>query len=416
MQPPRFRCAAGWADQVHLGFAALAKCGRMGLVVVPQPEEVAMRVTRVEVLRSREPLPLSHPYRAAWTEPNGPVVRAITFGFYKVHTDEGIVGYGPDTGARNPEALVGRDPFLVEAFWEEQMGGRRAGASGQGGAGLEIALWDIIAKAAGQPLYRLLGALRDRVPVYAATNRLLGIEETVEQVRGIAAEGYGAVKLRLHRPDPREDLAVVEAVREAFGDDLQILVDANQNNASEGYWYWSRRTALQMAEALDDLGVYYLEEPLPRADVEGLAEIASSVSMFIAGGEHTPTWWEFREHLRIGAYDIVQPDALLGGNHGVSGLRKIAWLADAHGRLIIPHVLSLAGSGMGLASTLHAMATVANCPMVEYPYDPPAHVPAEAQAIFREPLLVSAEDGCVPLPERPGLGLEPDEERLEVVG
>lgn len=374
-----------------------------------------MRVTKVEVLRSREPQPLGHPYRAAWTEPNGPIVRSVEFAFYRVHTDEGLVGYGPHTNHRNPGSLVGWDPTHVEAFWEAQMGGRRAGNSGHGAAGLEIALWDIIGKAAGLPVYRLLGATRDRVPVYAATNRLLPPEETVEQVQGIVAEGLSAVKLRLHRPDPEDDLAVVRAVRAALGDDLLILVDANQNNASEGYRYWSRQTAQRVARALDDLGVYYLEEPLPRTDVEGLAEIAATVDTFIAGGEHTPTWWEFRPHLERGAYDIVQPDALLGGNHGIIGLRKIAWLADAYGRLIVPHVLSLGGSAMGLAATLHAMATVANCPLVEYPYDPPAHTPQEVQSILKEPLLVDG-DGTVALPQAPGIGVEPDEGRLVVVG
>ncbi|NLD42582.1 MAG: mandelate racemase/muconate lactonizing enzyme family protein [Chloroflexi bacterium] len=374
-----------------------------------------MKIAKVEVLRTSEPIPLAHPYRAAWTEPSGPLVRAIEFSFYKVTTEEGLVGYGPHSGHRNPASLVGRDPTHVGAFWEEQMGGRRAGNAGHGAAGLEIAMWDLIGKAAGLPVYRLLGAVADRVKVYAATNRLLSAEETVAQVQEIVAEGFRAVKLRLHRPDPRDDLAVVRAVRQALGDDLGILVDANQNNASAGYDYWSRQTAGRVARALDELGVYYLEEPLPRADVEGLAQIAASVDTFIAGGEHTPTWWELREHLARGAYDIVQPDALLGGNHGISGLRRIAALADAYGRLIVPHVLSLAGSGMGLAATLQAMATVANCPLVEYPYDPPVHIPAEVQAILKEPLLPDA-DGTVRLPERPGIGVEPDEERLIVVG
>ena len=373
-----------------------------------------MKITQVEVLRTPEPIPLTHPYRAAWTEPHGAPARTIDFAFYRLTTDDGLVGYGPFSNHRNPQSVVGRDPTDVGAFWEAEMGGRRAGNAGHGAAGLEIAMWDLIGKAAGLPVFRLLGAVTSRVPIYAATNRLLPTEETVEQVQGIVAEGFRAVKLRLHRPDPREDLAVVEAVRRALGDDLLILVDANQNNASEGYNYWSRRTALRACQALDELGVYYIEEPLPRQDVEGLAEIAAAVDAFIAGGEHTPTWWDFRPHLEQGAYDILQPDALLGGNHGILGLRRVAALADGYGRLIVPHVLSLAGSGMGLAATLQAMATVANCPLVEYPYDPPAHTPGEMQAILKEPLL-PASDGTVALPERPGIGVEPDEERLVVV-
>jgi len=371
-----------------------------------------VRIVRAEVLRTPQPIPLAHPYRAAWTEPHGAPVSTITFACYRLVTDDGLVGYGPYSGQR-ADAAVGRDPTHVTAFWEEAMGGRRAGNSGHDAAGLEIAMWDLIGKAAGLPVYRLLGAMTDHVTVYAATNRLLSAAETVEQVQGIVAEGFRAVKLRLHRPDPRDDLAVVQAVRRALGDDLSILVDANQNNASAGYAYWSRQTAGRMAGALDELGVYYLEEPLPRQDLEGLAALAAAVDMFIAGGEHTPTWWEFRTHLERGAYDIVQPDALLGGNHGISGLRRIATLADACGRLIIPHVLSLAGSGMGLAATLQAMATVPNCPLVEYPYDPPVHTPAEMQAVLKEPLLPSA-DGTIALPERPGIGVEPDTDRLVI--
>ncbi|NLD74976.1 MAG: hypothetical protein GX649_19935, partial [Chloroflexi bacterium] len=154
-----------------------------------------MKIAQVDVLRSPEPIPLSHPYRAAWTEPRGALARTIEFAFYRLTTDDGLVGYGPYSGHRNPQSVVGRDPTEVGAFWEAEMGGRRAGNAGHGAAGLEIAMWDLVGKAAGLPVYRLLGATADRVQVYAATNRLLSAEETVEQVQGIVAEGFAAVKL-----------------------------------------------------------------------------------------------------------------------------------------------------------------------------------------------------------------------------
>jgi D-galactarolactone cycloisomerase len=369
-----------------------------------------MRVTRVEVVRSKEPIPLPEPWRAAWREPNGVPVMALPFALYKAYTDEGIIGIGPYTGGAAALA-EGVDPFQVGAFWQAHMSGKRAGNAGHRAAGLEIALWDIVGKAANLPLYRLLGACRDRIMVYAATSRLLPPARLVELVQGIVAEGFRAVKLRLHRPDPRDDLAAVEAVRKAVGDELLILVDANQNNASPGYRFWSRRTALHMAKALEALDVYYLEEPLPRTDIEGLAEIADAVEMFIAGGEHTPTLYDFREHIRRGAYDIVQPDAALGGNYGIIGLRKVAELAEPFGRLVVPHVLSGGDFALDLAATLHAMATVENCPLVEYAYDPPILTTATTQAFIREPFTVEP-DGYVRLPDKPGLGIEIDEERL----
>ncbi|NLG51581.1 MAG: mandelate racemase/muconate lactonizing enzyme family protein [Chloroflexi bacterium] len=374
-----------------------------------------MQVTRVETLRSKEPVILPEPWLPAWNQPNGTPVTQWYLTFYKVYTDEGIIGYGPHTGYVNPSRLIGMDPCHVEAFWDANMSGRRAGNSGQGAAGLEIALWDIIGKAAGLPLYKLLGAYTDRLMVYAATSRLLEPQETVEQVLSFMAQGYKAVKLRLHRPDPWADLDVVRMVREAAGDELVLLVDANQNNVSPGYRFWSRQTALRMARALDELGVYFMEEPLPRNDVEGLAEIAATVDMFIAGGEHTPTVYDWREYITRGAFDIVQPDAVMGGNYGITGLRRVAQLADYFGRLIVPHVLTGGHFVMDMAASLHAMATVENCPMVEFGIDPPVLTAETSQSILKQPFQLEP-DGTVRVPDAPGLGIELQEDMLEVVG
>ena len=191
-----------------------------------------MKITRVEIIRSKEPITLPQPWRAAWCEPSGKPVTALDFSFYRVHTDADIVGIGPYTGG-NPALLADVNPFDVEAFFSTHMGGKRAGNAGNGAAGLEIALWDIIGKAANLPVYQLLGARRDKLIVYAATSRLLEKEGHVRQVTELMNAGFKAVKLRLHRPNPWDDLAVVEAVREAVGPELLILVDANQNNESE---------------------------------------------------------------------------------------------------------------------------------------------------------------------------------------
>ena len=204
-----------------------------------------MKVTKVEVVRSKEPIQLPEPWLAAWNSPDGTPITSMGFSFYKVYTDEGVIGIGPDTGCHNPSMIVGLDPFMVGDFWDKRMSGRRAGHSGYGASGLEIALWDVMGKATGQPVYKLLGACRDKIFVYAATSRLLTIDQHVRQVQGAMETGFKAVKIRLHRQNVQDDIDVVEAVRNAVGDKMMILVDANQNNPSNEYKFWSRQTALK---------------------------------------------------------------------------------------------------------------------------------------------------------------------------
>ena len=369
-----------------------------------------MKIKRVEILTNKEPIRLTEPWRPAWREPDGVHTTDFTLSLYKVYTDQGIIGYGPNLGG-DPKLLRGLNPFHIRKFWHNHMGGKRAGDSGKRAAGLEIALWDIVGKAARQPVHQLLGASCQKIPVYAATSRLLEISQHIEQVKTLINLGFKAVKLRLHRPDPWADVAVIEAVRSAVGDTVEILVDANQNNSSEVYNFWSRQTAQQVARELDLLNVYFLEEPLPRNDVEGLAEISASVDMFIAGGEHTPVVADFKSHILAGSYDILQPDITLAGNFGITGLREISSVADFFGKLVIPHVTGNGNFFITLAATLQAMATVDNCPMVEFPYDPPILTPDTMQTLLAEPIWID-KDGSVEVPNKPGIGIEIDEDRL----
>jgi galactonate dehydratase len=140
---------------------------------------------QVELCRSQTPIPLPEPWAPAWWEPSGKPFTSLDFAFYKVYTDEGIVGIGPYTGG-NPAALaLGVDPFQVGGFWQRHMSGARSENAGKGAAGLELALWDIVGKAAGLPLYKLMGAGRNRTPVYAAVSRLLEPERQIEQIEEI---------------------------------------------------------------------------------------------------------------------------------------------------------------------------------------------------------------------------------------
>jgi len=372
-----------------------------------------MKVTEIEVVRNRRPIRLPEDWRPAWWQPDGKPIKALGFSFCRLRTDENIVGLGPYMGEPDAFAksvLLGLDPFHVERFWSACMKGRETSFNRGSYGGLEIALWDIVGKAVDKPLYKILGAQTNRIMAYAATSRLLRGKQHANQALALMDMGFKAVKLRLHRPNTKDDLEVVRTVRDAAGDDLMILVDANQNNRSANYQYWSRKTALRMARELDKLGVYFLEEPLPRRDVEGLAELAASVDMFIAGGEHSANIYEFREHVLGNAYDILQPDVILG-DMGITGIRKVAIFADYFGKMVVPHVCSSGSLALNLAATLQAVATVDNCPMIEYPCDPPILTVETQQSIFKEPILVE-KDGFIRVPEKLGIGVEIDEDRL----
>ena len=168
----------------------------------------------------------------------------------EIHTDQGLSGIGPaiDNGALDPAKaqLIGMDPFSIE-----QLAGPLryyVGQSPRTVSSLEIALWDLIGKAAGQPLYKLWGAAKDRVPAYASMIQLSTPEERVRMAVQLKSQGWKAIKLRAHYQTLKEDVRLVEAVRKAVGDDMEIMVDANQAQ-SFGTWQpgvmWDFRRALR---------------------------------------------------------------------------------------------------------------------------------------------------------------------------
>ncbi|MFQ6095213.1 MAG: mandelate racemase/muconate lactonizing enzyme family protein [Candidatus Bathyarchaeia archaeon] len=373
-----------------------------------------MKVTKIEIIRNSKPIPLPEAWRPAWFEPDVKPIKTLGFAFYKVYTDSNIVGIGPCSSLGiDPfveSTLIGQDPFYVEKFWNLNMSGRGAMLGKYSYGGLEIALWDIIGKALSKPVYKFLGAYRDKVTAYAATAQIHSPEEHAKEAVEFLERGIRAVKLRLHRPKPEDDLRVVEAVRDAVGDDMTIMVDANQNHQSIHYNYWSFSTALKMARKLEKLGVYWLEEPLPRVDLKGLAELCSSVDIYIAGGEHATNIYELRNSLFAGAYDIIQPDVVIG-NIGITGIRKLAVIADSLGKYVVPHVSDGGNHPLFLAATLQALGTIKNCPFLEYTLEPPSLVPEYLQVIVKEPILIDRE-GLVQIPQKPGIGIELDEQSI----
>jgi L-alanine-DL-glutamate epimerase-like enolase superfamily enzyme len=223
---------------------------------------------------------------------------------------------------------------------------------------------------------------------------------------GLLAEGFRAIKLRVHSETIREDLALVTAVKEAVGTKMEILVDANQAQtpvtpSGQDGVVWDRRRALHMAKALEELDVQWLEEPLSRFDHEGRTMIRSKSAIRIAIGEHNQYFHEFKDLLD--GCDVVQPDALY--SEGIGQMRKIAALAEFHARWCVPHH---AGGGIGALANLHFAASVPNCPYVEIMRDRPGERLPSQELLANN--LVPGADGYIKVQDAPGFGIAIDEE------
>ena len=365
-----------------------------------------MNITGIEI-RVLE-YPLERPFVSTW-QPMPTVHHRVHLAF--IHTDEGITGVGSGGVAARWDVarlfLLGQDPFAIE----QHVQNLRSFAFFIGRPWpLEVALWDIIGKATGQPIYKLLGGGQQRLKAYASTGELRSPEQRVEDALRLRDEGFRALKLRFHRPNPRDDLRVLEAVRKAVGDSMDIMVDANYGWAiapDRAPQRWDLRTAISMARAMEELGVYWLEEPLYCYDYDGLAELRRQVNLRIAGGELNQGFHEFKIFLEKDCFDVYQPDVTFAG--GFFQCRQIAAMAQAHGKMVSPHTWT---NGIGLAANLHFAASLGHCPYLEFPYDPPNWTPEARDFMLAEPFRID-DEGYVKVPEAPGLGIELDEEKLK---
>ena len=333
----------------------------------------------------------------------------------EIHTDIGVTGIGPGfSPALLPvvrRLLLGADPFDTERN-AAALRYYTQGLPYGGGAGIDMALWDIVGKICGQPLYKLFGGGRDKVQGYASMVALSTPEERAEVAGHLADEGWQAIKLRLHHPTMAEDIRTVELVRAAVGDRMAIMVDANQAQSS-GNWQpgvlWDFRRALETARLLDQLGCYWLEEPLSRFAFADLARINAAVAMPIAGGENNRVVQEFATMLEQNVYDVLQPESMV--LIGLTELRKIGVMAEAYGKKVVPHH---GGRGLGTIAHLHLVASWNHSPYLEMLHDPPVGLYRYGFAMLQNPPVVD-KDGYVALPQAPGLGVELDPSLIEQV-
>ena len=322
----------------------------------------------------------------------------------EIRTDQGVTGIGP--GNMDPallpavqNLLVGSDPFDVDLHAARLYTIQSAG--NRGTAGVELALWDLIGKIAGQPLYKLWGGGRDRVPAYASMLRLSTPEERAEQAVKMKSRGWQAIKFRGSFLTMKDDLRLVELTRKAAGDDYVVMVDGNKATLDYGSQKgvaWDFTRAYETAREYQTMNVYWLEEPLPRYDFDGLAELNRLIEMKLAGGEGNRGIHEFRTLLEKGCFDIVQPEVML---EGPLHLRKIAVLAESMNKMCIPHV---GDSRLGTICDLHLVASWPNAPYLEIFNDVPIGDYEYPFAMFENPPVLD-KSGYFKVPDGPGLGI-----------
>lgn len=366
-----------------------------------------MRITEVRSWDLDLPYPV--PLRPAWQP--GIERRGREYTLVKVVVEDGTTGYGGVDGHHSETLDRFVTPFLVGAsvFETERHAEtlRNAGFAWY----VDLALWDVIGKLTGQPLHRLWGAVRDKVRAYASTCSLGDQRDRAELAAHYRELGFTALKIRFQNERLADDLKLYDAVGQAVPD-MEIMVDANQATnlprADDGL-RWDHRRALDTAEELADRGAVWLEEPLPRYDIDGLVRLREATRIHIAGGEKNRGLHEFKTLVERGAYDIVQPDPAM--SEGVSQLRKVAAAAEMWHRHFIPHH----GLGaLGLAGALHLCLTTPGLKYLEMMYEPPTRtVPAYQQlgGIVRSTIWID-DDGFVRPSDAPGLGVEVDESEI----
>jgi len=358
-------------------------------------------------------LPLAAPFYPAWF-PN--VTQKTADGtLIKVHTDEGVTGYGWQNSFGSEIKIVGESRVFkdlvcgLDLFSVEKLIRVLSGITYSMNTvdlwGVEVAVWDAIGKVSRQPIYKLLGGAQDRVMAYASTGMIKSPREHATDALKYRDMGFRAIKMRIHNDNLEKDLAPIRAVREAISNDMKIMVDANQAATFSGP-YWTYRRALETARALEKLDVFWLEEPLFHAAHEDLAKLTKEVDLQIAGGEDENGFFRFKELIEKGCFEIIQADVCASG--GILQLKKVATLAEAAGKLFVPHSFDVC---ITLAAALQLIGSVSNAPFVEYGIDLPSldwgHDP-----MMKKPIEIS-KDGYLQIPDSPGLGIEIDESYIE---
>jgi L-alanine-DL-glutamate epimerase-like enolase superfamily enzyme len=344
--------------------------------------------------------------------------------FVLVRTNQGITGLG-EVSPMNTRVLqavvqhslapivVGKNPLDAGRIWDEMLHATyklgTAGSQPEAMAGIDIALWDILGKTAGLPIYELLGGKRkDRIRLYASIGNgaANSVADQVRKAVDAASQGYTAVKMRMEWSsratdvNPAKDWELVSSVRKELGDKLDLYYDANNG--------LSVATAIRLGRRFqDELNVLHYEEPIAQHDYAGYAEVCAALDMAVAAGEHEYTLWQFRDLIERARVDIVQPDLVKCA--GLSEAVRIAHLAQAHGKILVPHQTQ---QTIGHTANVHFLAAFDNSARAqEYSWVPDRA--ARLWTLFKQDL--APKGGYATVPDDPGLGLELDEAAMKAM-
>lgn len=329
----------------------------------------------------------------------------------KVETDEGLCGWGevdssPEVAKAVIEApashgichglrevLIGRDPFDIEQLWDlmyrKTLYYGRQGVAIHALSGVDIALWDIIGKAVGKPVHKLLGgSYRAAVRAYASVLMPETPAEAERMAREHVAQGFTAMKFGWGPIglDEERDVELIAAARSGAGE-AKLMIDFGQQ--------YTVKRAIRIAERTEKYRLNWMEEPLPPDDFEGYRRLTAAVSTDIAAGEAETGRRSFRRLIEECRLDVIQPDISRAG--GLTEARKIAMLAQDANILLVPHAFK---TGILLSACLHLIAAFPNTELLEYSL---TKSPIRNDLLL-EPLL--AVDGFVKVPQKPGLGIE----------
>ncbi len=343
--------------------------------------------------------------------------------FLKVETDEGLVGVSEGRNVNRTEALlgylegikkryvVGSDPFRIEELVHRIFVGdfaRVDDIAGMGIALVEMACWDILGKALGQPVYQLLGgAVRDQIKAYA--NGWYTVERTPEAfheaAKKVVARGYKALKVdpfgaglyEMERAEKNRSVALIEAIRASVGPEVEILIEMHGR--------FSPATAIELAHDLEPFKPSWVEEPVPPDNLEAMAKAAAKINIPVATGERVHTRFETRRLLELGAIDVLQTD--ITESMGLLEGKKIAAMADAYYVTFAPHNV---GGPASTAACLHLAACTTNFKIQEHFND---FVDSWVKQAATGPGYPEVKDGCFPLPGGPGLGITLNEDFIK---
>lgn len=344
----------------------------------------------------------------------------------EIRTDEGLTGWGECFGPGNVAVankaivekviqpmVLGMDPVEREVIWHKVYNLLRdhgqKGMPIQALSGVDIALWDLTGKIAGLPLHKLIGGKhRDRIPVYGYGMMLTRedhashISRFKEEASAIREAGFKAAKMKIGL-GAKDDVGLVQAVRDGVGEDFPFMADANHCYTADDAYY--------VGCALDELGAFWFEEPVAPEDRDGYRLLRSKLKTRIAGGEAEFTRWGWRDLLDGGCVDIAQPEVCALG--GISEYLKV--LALSHARFV-PVVNHVWGSAIAIAANIQLLAAIPPLPGGLFQRDPLLEFDTTGN-LFRDDLLteplniqdqVRRNGGTIAIPDRPGIGVEPD--------